>query len=248
MTTPSNPSVTCICGDSQCSIQYGFCHCGCGRETRIATANNAAWGHRKGLPVRFLKGHQRAVPLHVEERFPFKIDGEYCTFIKLTRGFISIVSIGDYPNLATRKWQATKSRQTYYAVRTTMQGGKRHVQMHAEILGDRYSGFGDHKDRNGLDNWRGNLRVSTIQQNSFNRSITTNNSSGYKGVSWFSKTRKWRAVIRVNGVLISLGLFKLAEDAARAYDRAARKYFGEFAFLNFPITLPQPIQGGLNAS
>jgi hypothetical protein len=59
-----------------------------------------------------------------------------------------------------------------------------------------------------------------------------NNTSGYRGVTWFQN--KWRASIKINSRRIFLGYFISKEDAARAYDRAALEYFGEFAVLNLP--------------
>lgn len=90
----------------------------------------------------------------------------------------------------------------------------------------------DHEDRNPLNNHKNNLRFCTYSENSRNRGKPTTNTSGYKGVSWFKRDKKWKAQIMVEGKGFCLGSFKNKIDAARAYNRAALKYHGEFACLN----------------
>ncbi len=92
----------------------------------------------------------------------------------------------------------------------------------------------DHKDGNGLDCRRHNVRPATKQQNQANRGPRANNASGFKGVSWFPRQRRWYARIGVDGRNLYLGVYESAAAAARAYDAAARTHFGEFAKLNFP--------------
>jgi hypothetical protein len=94
--------------------------------------------------------------------------------------------------------------------------------------------FVDHIDHNGLNNRRSNLRLCTAQQNARNHRPQLRGSSKYKGVSWRQDGKVFRALIWHNGKSINLGRFKNEIDAAKAYDKAAKKYFGEFAYLNFP--------------
>lgn len=91
----------------------------------------------------------------------------------------------------------------------------------------------DHKDGNGLNNQRRNLRSATHAQNLYNRGCNKNNHSGYKGVCWDRHVHKWRVYIREKGNLHYLGLFTNKIKAAKHYDKMALRYFGKFAKLNF---------------
>lgn len=91
----------------------------------------------------------------------------------------------------------------------------------------------DHIDGNKLNNTRGNLRIASNAENKMNRDKQSNNTSGYKGVSFHKKYKKWRAIIGIQGKSIHLGYFSDAVEAAKAYDDSARKYHGEFARTNF---------------
>jgi len=108
--------------------------------------------------------------------------------------------------------------------------------MHHIIFNDISLSPWDHKNHDTLDNRRSNLRKCTYRQNSANRGISKNNVCGYKGVYWNTGHRKWLARIGVDGKKLCLGDFNSKLEAARAYDIAALRYHGEFAFLNFPST------------
>ena len=91
----------------------------------------------------------------------------------------------------------------------------------------------DHIDNNPLNNQKYNLRICLLKDNSKNSTKRKNTSSKYKGVYFETGTKKYKANIKVNYKTISLGRFTNEIDAAKAYDAAAIKYFGEFANLNF---------------
>src|ERR1700692_1309741 len=156
--------------------------------------------------------------------------------INLTQGYKCQVSDEDFLWLNQFKWCAQinhredGSIKNVYARRTDCTGGvRRRFMMHRVIMNiyDVTTKV-DHKDHSGLNNQRSNLRVSTEQQNQGNRKLNKDNASGFKGVTWLKRNKKWGAT--VSGVF--LGLFLDAREAAHAYDREAEKTFGEFALTN----------------
>ena len=128
------------------------------------------------------------------------------------------------------KWQYADG----YATRTD-NAGRRTIRMHRVILermGHKNFACSDHIDRDMLNNLRSNLRLATARQNGCNCDKRQDNTSGYIGVSWYKRDKKWQVKIRVNGKLKHLRYFDDVKDAARVYDKAALKYHGEFAVLN----------------
>ncbi len=90
----------------------------------------------------------------------------------------------------------------------------------------------DHRDRDGLNNQKYNLRECSYSQNTINTKKRSNCSSKYKGVSWAPRQKKWQANIRKDGKLIYLGYHEKEEDAALAYNKKGLELFGEFMVLN----------------
>jgi len=146
--------------------------------------------------------------------------------IPLTQGKAALVDDADYERvMAAGPWCHSNG----YAVK-----GHNGISMH-RFLSGLVTGDGkkvDHKNRNGLDNRRRNLRVCTDSQNQANRRRSRNNNSGFKGVSFHRASGKYQAKIKVAGRMRWLGLFADPADAALAYNEAALKYHGEFARLN----------------
>ena len=151
--------------------------------------------------------------------------------IELTQGKFTIVGPRDYKYLTQWKWHYIKDRKGGYAVR----GCNPRIRMHRVILermGYKNFAQSDHIDRNKLNNCRSNLRSATAGQNNCNHGKRKDNTSGYIGVYWFKRRKKWHAYIQVNRERKHLGYFDDIEDAARAYNKAALKHRGEFAVLN----------------
>ena len=100
------------------------------------------------------------------------------------------------------------------------------------IFGSQPNMIVDHKDRNKHNNQKNNFRFATKGQNRINSKISSNNTSGYRGVAFNKRTGKWAAVIGYNGKKVHMGLFLTPELAAIAYNIKAKELFGEFAALN----------------
>lgn len=149
---------------------------------------------------------------------------------KLGKGLVALVDDEDYPILVKYKWYLLKLRKNRYAMADT--GGKT-IRMHRLVLQDKIpEGFvTDHIDGNGLNNQKSNLRIASKQQNLYNRKPQSANSI-YKGLQQL-RSGNWTARIKFKGVTYILGTFVREEDAAHAYDEGAKRFFGEFAWLNF---------------
>lgn len=164
---------------------------------------------------------------------------ESVSVVYLAGGKISLVDCDDHDWLVQWKWHAHQVRKTdkWYARRSAKIDGKHHnVTMHRAILerhGFDLTGLDvDHLNGDGLDNRLNNLRPVTKAENAYNRRKSPGHTSKYKGVYFDSERSKWRASIKVNGQTIQLGRYFTEEDAASAYNEAARWYFGGFARLN----------------
>jgi hypothetical protein len=100
----------------------------------------------------------------------------------------------------------------------------------------------DHVNGDKADNRMDNLRLAARSENCQNAAIRSDNTSGYKGVTFRKSSGKWIAQIAINGKRLHLGCFPSAEDAAHAYDAAARQYHGKFCCVNFPSRNERPSQ------
>ena len=157
--------------------------------------------------------------------------------VVLTNGQVAIIDEADAPLIAGYSWRElkmTSTRTTYAQANVPRHRPKKTVLMHRLIAGvtDRAVKV-DHRDGNGLNNVRDNLRPATHTQNARNaRKHRDAKGSKFKGV--IRRGRRWVAQICVNRNTLQVGTFDAELDAAAAYDNAAAEHHGVFARINFP--------------
>jgi hypothetical protein len=207
-----------------------LCECGCGQPVALARKTLTKRGHIKGQPVRFIPGH------HFKRSTAPVAYGDNSLQIPLTRGAASLLSLED-ADLATLHWHVSHegyaNRMEWVIPRKTCRAFRLHRVVLERMLGRSLQPDEavDHINGDKLDNRRENLRLATWQQNSQNKPIQANNTSGYRGVRHVpGRKAHWRAVITVKGKSVHLGYFDTAEAAAAAYEQAATELFGEWKY------------------
>ena len=158
--------------------------------------------------------------------------------ILLTQGKVALVDDGDFELANQYKWYAfrhtIKGKTTgWYAARTIRNIPHETQFLHQLIMQPPKGMIVDHKDGNGLNCTSDNMRLCSHLQNMANKKLASNNKSGYKGVSWSKDSQKWFVGIGHGSTFHFVGRFDDLEEAAHAYDKAARDAFGEFARTNF---------------
>ena len=155
------------------------------------------------------------------------------TSIPLTSGLVAIVDDEDAAWAGQWSWHAAITRRGRDPIYARRHDGAGFLKMHRALLGVGAGQIIDHINGNGLDNRRCNLRICSPVENARNRRVNRASTSGFKGVTKVPCASPWRAQIKLRSRTKYLGWFKTAEEAARAYDAAAREHFGDFAWLNF---------------
>ena len=156
---------------------------------------------------------------------PIRVEGNVA-YVPLTRGYEAIIDAEDVPLVSGHNWYAKVTPHTVYAVRRPSSGA---IYLHRVILPLADGLLADHKNGDGLDNRRANLREATPGQNQYNKGGSRNSVSGVKGVSPCRKTGLWRARIKVDGKELALGSFHTVGEARAAYLSAASALHGEYA-------------------
>lgn len=156
--------------------------------------------------------------------------------IKLTQGKYAIVDPEDFERLNQYKWFCT--HYGYAARKMPMKlrkGKEQHVLMHKELCPAPDGMVVDHINRNPSDNRKANLRPATKQQNCWNAKFKRKpGSSRYTGIYFDKRKGKWLVHMEIDGRSRSFRYYADELEAAKAYDRVAKQYRGEFAVLNFP--------------
>lgn len=158
--------------------------------------------------------------------------------IPLTRGKVALVDDEDFELINRWKWRTQAGVNSFYAVREVSRNGRRtNVLMHRVILKCDRATQVDHINHDGLDNRRRNLRKASNTENHWNQ-IKRSHRNGlptksfYKGVVFCLTTNLWRARIQAHGKQNCLGRFDDEKTAAKAYNAAAVRLHGRFAYLN----------------
>lgn len=151
--------------------------------------------------------------------------------IPLSQGKFALIDDEDFELVSKYKWHISKKG---YA--RTEPGKKKKINtaipLHRLIMNAPAGVMVDHKDLDKLNNQKSNLRIATFTQNNRNVGIRKDNTSGFKGVLWNRKSGKWQARIRVDKKQIHLGFSNNIILVAKMYNEGAKKYFGEYAYLN----------------
>ena len=168
--------------------------------------------------------------------------------IQLTQGKVALVDDEDFERLNQFHWLAVKhGHNLWYAMRhgKKVNGRQPSFYLHRDILNAPKGIKCDHKDCDGLNNQRANLRLCTDLENARNiRPQTRKLTSVFKGVHFRKDRGKWRVLIRYNGKQKYVGSFHTENEAAEAYNQKALENFGQFARLN---VLPKELARCLNS-
>ncbi len=158
-------------------------------------------------------------------------------YLELNNGFFAKVDDDDFEKFSTYSWTAVKRKSGGYNITRHFRAkGKSTVVLLPRLIMNCPDGLVvDHVNHDTLDNRKCNLRICSVANNNMNQRKIIKRTSRYKGVSLRKEKRglkKWRACINLDKKRISLGDYSSEEEAAFAYNKAAKRYFGEFAYLN----------------
>jgi hypothetical protein len=191
------------------------CVCDCGKVV-IVYVNAITTGHRKSCGC-LKKRYRKWDPIDIDEK----------TYgIPTISGVIALIDKDDYDKVKQFSWQI-KNRDGYIQSSQKVCGKK--ILLHRIIMSTPDNLETDHKNGVKTDNRKANLRVCDRPNNMANTNLCRRNKSGFKGVSWEQKKKKWYASIRVNGKTKYLGRYLNILDAANAYKKASLEHHGEFS-------------------
>ena len=157
-------------------------------------------------------------------------------------GFTVTIDDEDIAIVNSHKWAIgttafKKHGMVYFNTHICVDGHDSGISLHRLIMGCHVGDgvFVDHKDHNGLNLQKSNLRICSKAENTRNSNAPKRNTSGYKGVSWHKGNKRWRARIKVNQKCVFLCNSTTEIEAAKIYDMAAIYFFQDFACTNFPV-------------
>jgi hypothetical protein len=165
----------------------------------------------------------------VKKLRPIRVVGDVA-YITLSGGVEAVVDAADADAVRGYNWHCKFAPSTSYAATNQKVGHLKYngLFLHRLIMQPDDGFFVDHINGNGLDNRRENLRVVSHSQNMMNSRKPVSNTSGIKGVSWYAKTKKWKAQIAASGKKMHIGYYCTKEEAAKAYAEASRRLHKQF--------------------
>jgi len=199
---------------------YFICKCDCGNTTSVRMADLKN-GHTKSCGCQSSRSTmgQRSSKRTLNE---YRVE-DGVVYVELSNGGTMLCDESDWERFKDRTWIRNEKGYVYTSKTKDWQGCN---LFHVAVIGKHDGMDIDHINRNKLDNRRCNLRVCSHHANSTNQSLSTRNTTGYKGIyRKHSGTKKWRAMIRINGKDIYLGDYENIEDAIQARKEAEDKYF-----------------------
>ena len=201
-------------------IPRWICRCDCGKETLVREAALKCGNSRSCGCARITTNKNK--PKRVEYHINGKI--VVCT---LTNGVSFLIDSADLPRVSKYGWSYNRPRNYIFM------NAKPQTQLSRFLMDCPPDLEVDHINHNRLDNRSCNLRLASRKENCANTRPRVNSRSMYKGVSFCKQTKKWRASITDGKNQYTIGRYSSQEEAARAYDKEAKRFQGEFAFLNF---------------
>lgn len=173
-------------------------------------------------------GHYYCNPCFALRKNRYTIDGDICR-VYFVDGNFTVIDTEDAERVLEKKWHTIKAGSSWYAA-TSVPGSTAPLMLHRFLVGTPDGMDTDHINCDKLDNRKCNLRVCTRSQNNVNRPHPRrDNTSGYSGICWSNREKRWRTYITVKGKQIGLGYFKDLDKAIEARSHALKKHYGEFA-------------------
>ncbi len=158
---------------------------------------------------------------------PIRIEGDVA-YVPLTKGYEAVIDAADVPLVEGRNWRALVAKHTVYAMRSGPAPEERGIYLHRFLMGEPEGKEIDHRDGDGLNNRRENLRTASHAENARNRFRTRPSKSGVKGVRPSENGLRWRASIVTDGRRVGLGTYACITAARVAYAKASAELHGEF--------------------
>ena len=211
-----------------------LCRCNCGSDKDIvATGNNIRHGSvlscgckAKEASARVWNEHFEEIKQVLRKTNIVDLSGQYGIGWTTNTNKEFYFDLEDYDKIKDYCWVDRTRKNGYSELVAHVPGTNNKIIRMSDLLGFKTY---DHINRNPLDNRKENFRPATVQENIRNSSISKNNTSGVKGISWSKRDSVWRAYIMIDYKQKCLGSYKNKEDAIRARLQAEKQYFGEFA-------------------